>query len=352
MTKKSINTRLMKLTSKFNSIDQVKSIILNKRHESSLNLKKDKQNLLTTLGSDEKSFLSMWSTNNPNIEEIYIPNIVDGETESNRLVRKYAVLEAIVEYSKNKKFDSEGMLLPKIERTNIDKIKIIFFEYNNQVFVIIYSNYDPNIYRVKKILGEENIDEDHDGYKISSDMFTWMFFKYSSFAGILDQTLKIKNIAGFMGNISDEHNVFRGDSEQTSELIMTKAFISNGEKIKNLIVRAVDEMIDGTLRIDEYSNINMNINMSEIRGQFIAEDKEFFIPLYSYLYLIPRMIYLYKIDSKTFIETDKKNFSAKIGEEVILSILEKNNIDIGLISKKVVQTRNSKLLTLEKTGTL
>ena len=44
------------------------------------------------------------------------------------------------------------------------------------------------------------------------------------------------NISGFIGNIGDEQNIFKGTSDQTSELIITKAFISNGETLKQLLL--------------------------------------------------------------------------------------------------------------------
>ena len=40
-----------------------------------------------------------------------------------------------------------------------------------------------------------------------------------------------------MGNVADEQNIIKGISEQTSELTVTKAFISNGESLKNVTAR-------------------------------------------------------------------------------------------------------------------
>ena len=61
-------------------------------------------------------------------------------------------------------------------------------------------------------------------------------FKFTQNKGSLADGLKLMNISGFIGNIGDEQNIFKGTSDQTSELIITKAFISNGETLKQLLL--------------------------------------------------------------------------------------------------------------------
>lgn len=57
------------------------------------------------------------------------------------------------------------------------------------------------------------------------------------------------NISGFIGNIGDEQNIFKGTSDQTSELIITKAFISNGETLKTITARLKNKDIDIVLQL-------------------------------------------------------------------------------------------------------
>ena len=336
MAKININTQLFKLNREFIGLESVKKKILVRSHIDTLKTSVISKRDLNLLPESEKIFISKWETQNPIIEEIEVP-VINSNPEKENLMKKhrYIVVDGIVEYSYRTKTDSSGKLLPKSERTHTDNVKTIFFENTNEVYAIVYTGYYPNITRIKRIIGENNLDYTSSNYLISSDMFTWMFFKFSVFEGMLDCNLQLKNIAGFMGNITDEHNVFKGESQQTSELIITKAFISNGEQIKDLIVRIKDEVVDATLRINEFSNLNLNVRQSEIVGFFIGEDKNYFIPLYTYIYLIPKMLYLYNLDSDEFLKNDMKNFSAKIGEDVILSIIQKNGLKLESLIEKL-----------------
>lgn len=335
MAKTNINTQLFKLISDFNTIESVTSRILSKSHIDTLRTSLVDKETLDRLPESEKSFISKWGTNNPVIEEIEVSDVSNDTEPGAMKTHRYIVVDAIVEYSQRTKTDSSGKLLPKIERTNIDHVKTIFFEFENEIYMIIYTSYYPNINRIKKIVGDDSLESRASKYSIDSDMFTWLFFKFSVFDGVLDEKLKLQNIAGFMGNITDEHNVFKGESEQTSELIITKAFISNGEQIRDLIIRIEDEVVDATVRINDCSSLNLNTKQSSILGFFIGEEKKYFIPLYTYVYLIPKLQHLYKLDSEEFLKNDMKNFSAKIGEDVIISIIQKNNLDFDSILEKI-----------------
>ncbi|MER2175832.1 MAG: hypothetical protein ABS911_14255 [Carnobacterium sp.] len=52
------------------------------------------------------------------------------------------------------------------------------------------------------------------------------------------------------------------------------------------------------------------------------------MPIYLFKLLIPAIKNAYKDNSKKFLEKDKKQFSAKIGLEVIQSIIENNDIEL------------------------
>ncbi len=62
-------------------------------------------------------------------------------------------------------------------------------------------------------------------------------------------------ISGFIGNTTDEYNVFKGISDQALELIITKAFISNGVILRTLTARLRNEDIDIDFGIDYSASI-------------------------------------------------------------------------------------------------
>ena len=54
--------------------------------------------------------------------------------------------------------------------------------------------------------------------------------------------------------MADEQNIIKGISEQTSELTVTKAFISNGESLKNVTARIRKEN-----EVDIVLELTMNV---------------------------------------------------------------------------------------------
>ncbi|OUK18739.1 hypothetical protein BU181_16480, partial [Enterococcus faecium] len=66
-----------------------------------------------------------------------------------------------------------------------------------------------------------------------------------------------------MGNVADEQNIIKGISEQTSELTVTKAFISNGESLKNVTARIRKENeVDIVFGIDHECNSVIYVTQS------------------------------------------------------------------------------------------
>ncbi|NTJ92630.1 hypothetical protein HQ630_08315 [Enterococcus faecium] len=137
-----------------------------------------------------------------------------------------------------------------------------------------------------------------------------------------------------MGNITDEQNIFKGVSQQTSELIITKAFISNGETLKNVTARIRKENeIDIVFGVDENSNTVIYLNQSENLALFENKDKATFLLVYLYGILIRKLKKIYLTKEKIFIEELEGDFSKKIGLEVIKSIINNNHITINELQK-------------------
>lgn len=140
------------------------------------------------------------------------------------------------------------------------------------------------------------------------------------------------NIGGFIGNTADEHNVFKGISDQTSELIITKAFISNGEILRTITARLRNEDIDIVFAIDYESNTQIYVSQSQKLKLLDAEDNDIFFIIYLYSHLIPKLKSLYDKASERFLSTEKNQFSEKIGLEVIKSIISKNSLSLDDVS--------------------
>lgn len=324
MAKTSIPTYLVKLTDEFTTLQDVINKVLTRQTKDHLKISKISKSELDRLPESEKVFISKWQYEGPSVEEIKLTSFRNPKDID---VINFLVVSAKLQYSRQRKTEN-GVLLPKKDRTNDDYIDTIFFEFENRVYNIVLCGYEPNVKRVRNLISESNISDDNKRFELSPDIFTWLFYKFSTFSGSLSDNLLIENIGGFMGNITDEHNVFKGESAHTSDLIITKAFISNGEKIKDMILRLKDDHADITFKIHETVKSNINLSQSEIVGFMTGKDKTYFLPLYMYLYLIPKILVLYELDSAEFLENTMNDFSAKIGEEVILSIAKQNNLNL------------------------
>ncbi|PFM76979.1 hypothetical protein COJ51_27690 [Bacillus thuringiensis] len=135
-----------------------------------------------------------------------------------------------------------------------------------------------------------------------------------------------------MGNIGDEQNIFKGTSDQTSELIITKAFISNGETLKTITARLKNKDIDIVFTVDDKSNTQIYTNQSEVLKLLEFQNDNTFFIIYLYSKLIPELKSLYNDASTQFLSEEKKQFSEKIGLEVIESIIKQNRIALEDIS--------------------
>lgn len=313
----SITCELFKLTG-INSLDDVKKNILKRHFADPLLITKRDKELIKTLSDTEKNFYFTWGdVSEPN--ELKLQK-KDGSGNENEICVEYLIATANIEYPRKRKRDSLGNILPKVQRVNYTQIVNFFFSYNNSVHLILCSSNYAHQERVKKLVGISYIATSDDEYKIPSDLFNWLFFQFIEKKGSLKDGLNLMNINGFMGNIADEHNIFKGTSDQTSELIITKAFISNGEILRTITARLRDEDIDIVFKIDDKSNTQIYVGQSEKLKILEAENSEVFFIIYLYSYLIPKLKYLYNKASRQFLTNGKKQFSEKIGLEVIKCI--------------------------------
>ncbi|MBR0622135.1 hypothetical protein NLY50_17230 [Bacillus sp. RP12] len=318
------------------SLKDVQDRILNKIYTEKLNIAKKDIKLAETLTENEKSFYYTWEE----ISELNKIELNKACEESDEAICEFLFATANIEYTKKKKKGTDGKFLPKKERVNYTQAKTYFFCMNEAIYTIICSSNETCIERVKKLIGINYIDEKNEAYSIQPDLFNWLFFKYTQNKGSLTNELILMNINGFIGNIGDEHNIFEGTSDQTSELIITKAFISNGETLKTITARLKNEDIDIIFAVDERSNTQIYTRQSEVLRLLEFQDDETFFVIYLYSKLIPELKTLYNSASSQFLSEEKRQFSEKIGLEVIESIIKQNSLtlkDISLLFENSIQ---------------
>ncbi|PES12364.1 hypothetical protein [Bacillus cereus] len=322
------------LLNDINSLSSLDEVFRRQHRELLSHVKKD-VNQVARMCESEKNFIYSWKEIGQ-LEEMKLPKI-NGENNSTEEIIFYQKAIANLEYSKKKRKDSNGDFLPKAERVNDLDVESLFFEKGNKVYVLIITSNDYNISRFKTLIGEHNISLTNTEYSLEPDMFNWLFYVYTERDGILNDDTKLENISGFVGNVTDDANVFTGASYQTTELIATKAFISNGGELKKITLRVRDTDVDITCMVNENSTVVISCNASLKLRIMDSMDKATFLLLYLYGYLILRLKQLYKNESDSFIKEDNPKFSKKIGIDVIKSIVEKNNISLKDLESFLVE---------------
>ncbi|EAF4498554.1 hypothetical protein CYH14_07220 [Listeria monocytogenes serotype 1/2a] len=326
MSKTYSSIYLLKNISDMSSIAQ----IFNRSHAELLpHVQKDKKQV-ENMPDSEKFFIYSWKEVSE-IEEMKVPKLIFNEEDDGVLEKTIRFQKAIanIEYTKKKRKDDNDNFLPKKERLNNSDVDVFFFEYEKRVYVLILTANEYNTCRVKLLIGDERISRSNKEYMIDSDTFNWLFYIYTDKEGIIDSSITLENISGFVGNVTDDANVFTGTSYQTTELIVTKAFISNGGELKNITLRVRNSDVDLTCMINDVSTVIINDSVSQKLRILDSLDKNAFFLLYLYSYLIPKLKQLYEEEAVQFIKEENPKFSKRIGLEVIRSIVEKNDIVVG-----------------------
>ncbi|GMR81935.1 hypothetical protein [Enterococcus faecium] len=199
-----------------------------------------------------------------------------------------------------------------------------------------------NINRVIKLIGAKNINKVRSEFIFPEDFFNWFFYQFSECKRLLGENYYLKGIGGFMGNVADEQNIIKGISEQTSELTVTKAFISNGESLKNVTARIRKEnKVDIVFGIDHECNSVIYVTQSANLILFENGCKDDFMVVYLYDILIPKLRSLYMSSESIFVSEQKGSFSKKIGIEVIESIMCHNHITLEELEILIGQKNNN-----------
>lgn len=318
-----LHSKVIKLTEEWNTLEVVVNNLItrnNNRIVPSLT-PHERENI----SDEEKTLYSTWLINDsigsPILESDFHSEADDVLERSTANIR-FLVRSASVEYSRHKKRDNNGVLLPKEVRVGIENINVIFFERNNSVFIIICTI--PNHYnKVKQLIGEANLDEENSDYQITSNEFLWLFYKYSTHQNNLSESLQISNITSFTGNIFDENHVITGASDVTSSLVVTKAFVSCGYPFTKMRVSMHSRGYMLNFLIDENSNLSIDTESEFLHQQ----DVTIMMPLYIISIIIPMIHEFYNIENfeRNIVRED---FLKRIGIDVITEIITSNNISI------------------------
>lgn len=287
------------------------------------------EKLIKGMSEEEKYYKYTWQAISE-IDSINLP-CADGSKSFNDI--RFQVATAKIEYPKRQKKGLDGKFLPKLDRLNLIEVEVLFFENGNKVYCLILSSNYYSVMRTKKLIGNDILDKVGEPYHIDSEVFNWLFYLFTEKSGIVSDWIQIENIDGFIGNVTDDANIFTGTSKQTSELIVTKAFISNGGLLRKISIRLKTEEVDVVYTIDENSNVLIDCRLSIILSLFENLKKERFLLLYLYGYLIVELNRLYQIKQSEFITMNNPLYSKKIGLEVIESIIKNNKIEISEVEK-------------------
>lgn len=313
---------LLKLSGSFKTEQDIRDNILNKVQSQPL-LKKG---IPEDISENEKNFFYRWI----NCTESNDLSSDDGEDIS------FFVAVAECEYGKKRAFHkTTKVLLPKEDRLNISYVDTVFVKYKNAWYCVVSTFNENDLKRVKLLLGRNNIISNSEEFAVESEMFHWLFYKYLKEEYDLDAVTCLENISGFTGVVVNEENFFEGRSIQTAELIITKAFITHGYPLTSiqLILKSQYYYIrfylselseEGELVITIQKNSSATVLMNNIAIEHV-------LPVYVFFNIVPKLVSLYKHDETKFINENKSSFLSEIGIEVIKSIMDKNDIELGML---------------------
>lgn len=320
---------LMKLTNVISSEQDVREKILQREYQEELMAK----GIPEEISYDEKNFFSKWLRSS-NIESISFNSTEEeGEDTGNVSVDcHYIKAVASCEFSTRQiKNPTTKELLPKIERLNTAQIDILFVESKNDWYCIAFTSNFYDLKRAKKLIGESYIEQIPADYQVSSELFDWLFYKYSKEDTSLTSDITLDNIAGFTGTVVNDENRFQGRSDQTADLIITKAFIANRHPLTSILISL--QMSEGSLEfyLSEISG-GMELQITVLQNSSVthtatSHETENIISIYTLFYVIPKLIEVHKTESSIFL-SQKDSFLSLMGIEVIKTIMAKNDITI------------------------
>ncbi|PKF88430.1 hypothetical protein CW306_13785 [Bacillus sp. BA3] len=261
-------------------------------------------------------------------ETIGVNEIVHNE----QITFKYIYLKALVERAKTTVQGPNGWL-DRPDRINKVESDVLFFEYDNHVFVAIYMNLTKNLYKLNFIV-KDLLKEDIWGtatilpgdFHISDNTYYWLLSKFLTGDKIISETpnMTIKSFTGYSGAAADNAHLMSGEGERISALLGTLAFIFGDDTLKSLRL---------SININENENFLFelaykgNIRLIEYEGEIAVEElhkEKILLTLFLYKQIIPGIIKSFeKAEAdREWSSQNKLQFINYVGDQIITKVNE------------------------------
>lgn len=235
---------------------------------------------------------------------------------------------AKIEFPRRIKVRTDGTLMPRSERINVNYPDVLLFKDEDQTYLAIITSYLPDIKRVCRLFGEDRVEKLQPSQYLTDSFFVWIYYHFSKEKPILSD-LKLNNIEGFTGIISDPSNTVVGNSDDTANLIITKAFVSNHYPLKSLKLNFFSKSLMALMVLTEEKEVSIDVPKTKFLLQSIDDANEVSLAsiAFIYIYLLPKLLKKYH-DEKEVFKKDNISFSKEIGLDVVNAIIRKNNISL------------------------
>ncbi|WP_270758938.1 hypothetical protein [Lactiplantibacillus plantarum] len=255
-------------------------------------------------------------------------SVEDGDTLT------FLMATARIEFQRKVKF-RDGVILPRDERINVNQPDVILFMADNVAYMAVITSYLPDVERVAKLVGEDEIEAISQDDQLTDSFFVWVYYHFQKKLNILP-SLNLNNITGFTGIVSDPTNTIIGNSDNTADLIITKAFVSNKNPLKSLKLDLLDGVMATLMVLSENREVTIDVKATDfLLSEEYSEEKKILNAIaYVYINLLPKLLIKYESESTNF-QDQNRSFSKEIGLDVIESIVRLNDISMGDLLQKL-----------------
>lgn len=247
----------------------------------------------------------------------------------------FQVATARIEFPRRVK-SRDGMLLARNERVNVNQPDVVLFSTDSgSSYMAVITSYLPDVERVVKLFGEDKVERIEGDELLTDSFFVWVYYHFQKSLDILP-SLNLNNITGFTGIVSDPTNTIVGSSDNTADLIITKAFVSNKNPLKSLKLDLLDNVMGTLMMLSEDREVTIDVSRTQfiLAEDYSEEEKILYAIAYIYTALLPELLIKYASESMEF-ENQNRDFSKEIGLDVIESIVKLNDISLEDLLQKV-----------------
>lgn len=281
------------------------------------------------INKDDYKLESRWNKNN---NENYALNLRDGE---NNTSIKFTIWNAIIEHRKRKIYNQTRTgLLPKDQRTDEYNVPVVFYEYDDSVYVCIVTRQDNQLKKVQELINFNNIDVAVNPLSTTGNIIEWLFWRYmSKKLTLANDDTTLLNLLSFEGTIldGDTSDLLKGRSPQISNLDVTKAILALGDPLNSAMIKLnwknselqFTYSISGSVSVDSNS---LDLSDEIVKDVSSEEMKSYTALVYITSTVLPKLIELSTEEAQEFSE-GFETFKQKLATEVIEKLIKKNNLE-------------------------